>query len=77
MDIKLMIRFRTFNEVKINLQKIHSSWQSKDYNSGRKKVNLLLFCLIFIFVFQKCQNSFSICPPFGRFWSTKYLDFGG
>ena len=33
--------------------------------------------VIFIFVFENCQNSFSMGPPFGPFWSAKYLDFGG
>ena len=33
--------------------------------------------MIFIFVFEKCQNSFSWGPPFGPFWSAKYLNFGG
>ena len=33
--------------------------------------------LIFIFVFEKCQNSFSMGPLFGLFWSAKYLNFGG
>ena len=33
--------------------------------------------VIFIFVFEKCQNSFSWpSPPFGPFWSVKYLNFG-
>ena len=30
----------------------------------------------FIFVFENSQNSFSCCPPFGRCWSVKYLNFG-
>ena len=33
--------------------------------------------LIFIFVFEKCQISFSMGPLFGLFWSAKYLNFGG
>ena len=31
--------------------------------------------VIFIFVFEKYQNSFSLGPPFGPFWSVKYLSF--
>ena len=77
MDINLLLRFRFLAEANITLQKIHCCWQSKDYNSGKKKGNLLLFCLIFIFVFEKCQNLFSKGPPFGPFWSAKYLKFGG
>ena len=77
MDINKLLRFRFLAEVNINLQKIHYCWQSKDYNSGKKKGNLLLFCLIFIFVFEKCQNSFSMGPSFGPFWSAKYPDFRG
>ena len=53
MDINKLLRFRFLAEFNINLQKIPYCWQSKDYNSGRKKGNLLLFCLIFIFVFEK------------------------
>ena len=30
----------------------------------------------FIFVFENSQNSFSRGPPFGPFWSEKYLNFG-
>ena len=30
----------------------------------------------FIFVFGNSQNSFSCGPPFGPFWSVKYLNFG-
>ena len=29
----------------------------------------------FIFVFENGQNSFSCGPPFGPFWSAKYLNF--
>ena len=29
------------------------------------------------FCIEKCQNSFSWSPPFGPFWSAKYLNFGG
>ena len=78
MDINKLLRFRFLAEVNINLQKIHCCWQSKDYNSGRKKGNLLLTALfvIFIFVFEKCKNSFSMGPHFGSFWSAKYLNFG-
>ena len=28
------------------------------------------------FVFETSQNSFSCGPPFGPFWSAKYLNFG-
>ena len=77
MDINKLLRFRFLAEVNINLQKIHYCWQSKDYNSGREKGNLMLFCLIFIFVFEKCQNSFLMGPRFCPFCSAKYLDFGG
>ena len=28
------------------------------------------------FVFENNQNSFSCDPPFGSFWSVKYLNFG-
>ena len=79
MDISKLLRFKFLAEININLQKIHYSWQSKDYKSGRKKENLLLFHLFvkLIFVFEKCQNSFSWSPPFDPFWSAKYLNFGG
>ena len=30
----------------------------------------------FIFIFENSQNSFSCGPPFGLFWSVKYLNFG-
>ena len=30
----------------------------------------------FIFVFENSQNPFSCDPPFGPFWSIKYLNFG-
>ena len=33
--------------------------------------------LIFIFKFENCQSSFLCGHPFGQFWSTKYLNFGG
>ena len=33
--------------------------------------------MIFIFVFEKCQNLFSLGPTFGPFRSAKYLKFGG
>ena len=40
---------------------------------------LLLFrrhlFVIFIFVFENCQNSFLWSPPFSPFWSAKYLKF--
>ena len=77
MEINKLLRFWFLAEVNINLQEMHYCWQFKDYDSGRKKGNLLLFCLIFIFVFEKCQSSFSMGTPFGPFWSVKYLDFGG
>ena len=32
--------------------------------------------MIFIFVFENCQNSFSWDHLFGQFWSAKYLNFG-
>ena len=35
---------------------------------------LYLF-VTFIFVFENSQNSFSCGPPFGAFWSVKYLNF--
>ena len=38
-------------------------------------LNSKLF-VIFIFVFENCQNSFSWGPLFGSFWSGKYLIFG-
>ena len=37
----------------------------------------LKLLVIFIFVFENCQNSFSWGPPFGSFWSAKYQNFGG
>ena len=30
----------------------------------------------FIFIFGNSQNSFTFGPPFGPFWSVKYLNFG-
>ena len=30
----------------------------------------------FIVVFENSQNSFLCGPPFGSFWSVKYLNFG-
>ena len=33
--------------------------------------------MIIIFVFENCHNLFSWVPPFGSFWSAKYLNFGG
>ena len=40
---------------------------------------LLLFkrhlFVIFIFVFENCQNSFLWSPPFSPFWCAKYLEF--
>ena len=56
-------RFRFLAEVSTNLHKMHYFVQFK-------------LCLIFIFVFEKCQNSFSWGPPFVPFWSAKYLNFG-
>ena len=35
------------------------------------------FFVIFILVFEECQNLFSWGSPFGRFWSAKYLNFEG
>ena len=32
--------------------------------------------ITFIFVFRNSQNSFPCGPPFGPFWSVKYLNFG-
>ena len=37
---------------------------------------LLYLFVTFIFVFENSQNSFSCGPPFGPFWSVKYLNFG-
>ena len=73
MDINEMLRFRFLAVVNITLQKIHYCWQSKDYNSGRKKRKLtaVLFEIYF------CIWKMSICPTFGPFWSAMYLDFGG
>ena len=53
MDINKLLRFRFLAEVNINLQNIHCCWQSKDYNSGRKKGNLLLLCLWYLFLYLK------------------------
>ena len=32
--------------------------------------------IAFIFVFENSQSSFLCVPPFGPFWSVKYLNFG-
>ena len=59
-----------------------------NFHSGRKKGNqtndhiffIYVFssnCVLFIFVFENFQNSFSWDPPFGLFWSVKYLNFRG
>ena len=32
--------------------------------------------MIFIFVFENCQNSFLWVPRFAPFWSAKHLNFG-
>ena len=75
-------RFRFLAEVSTNLKTMHYFWQFKDHNSGKKRkldkqphffhllFELWLF-VIFIFVFQNCQNSFSWGPHFGLFWKTK------
>ena len=61
---------------------MHFSRQIKDQNSGRKlknQTNDLIFSstfstlfVIFIFVFENNQNSFSCCPPFDPFWFVKF-----
>ena len=62
---------------------MHFFGQFKDHTPRRKHGNqtndsifYLLFLLFvkFIFVFENSQNSFSCGPPFGPFWSVKYLN---
>ena len=87
MDINSLNRLKLLAEISTNLQKMHYFRQFKEHNSGRKKINKTkdpffsstpwaLF-EAFIFVFDKCQNSFSWGTPFGPCWSAKYLNFGG
>ena len=63
---------------------MHFSRQIKGHNSGRKlknQTNDLIFSstfstlfVIFIFVFENSQNSFSCCPPFDPFWFVKFCN---
>ena len=65
---------------------MHFFGQFKDHNSGRKHENqtndpifsstFSALFVIFIFIIQNGQNSFSCGPPFGLFWSVKYFNFG-
>ena len=77
-------RLRFLAEVSTKLLKIHFYRQIKGHNSGRKlknQTNDLIFSstfstlfVIFIFVFENNQNSFSCCPPFDPFWFVKFCN---
>ena len=69
-------------EVSTKLQILQFFGQFKDHNFGRKHENQIIFFFYFfcsvcniIFIIESGQN-FSCRPPFGLFWSVKYLNFG-
>ena len=51
----------------------------KNHNLGKEHFFHLLFPIYlfvtFISEFENTQNSFSFGPPYGPFWSVKYLNF--
>ena len=62
---------------------MHFYGQFKDHSSGRNhenQTNDLIFSSTFYSLTvcnnHFCENSFSCGPPFGSFWSVKYLNFG-
>ena len=81
-------RLRCLVAISTKLQRKHFFGQFKVHNSGRKKRKLynwphflnlffpLWLFVTFIFVFENSQNSFSCGPPFGLFWSVKFLNLG-
>ena len=88
MDINIFNRFRFLAEVSTNLPKIHYFGQFKDHIWKEKsKLDKWPYFFIFVlssklffiisFIFENCQNSFSLGPPFDPFWSAKHLNIGG
>ena len=87
-EINCFNRFRFLAEVSTNLQKCSLLANLRTITQeGKRKLGKWphffssAFCalfVIFIFVFENCQNSFSWGPTLVRpFWSTKHLNFGG
>ena len=57
------------------LWKMYIFGQFKDHKEGNMETKQIT-PFFFIFVFENSQNWFSCVPPFGSFWSVKYLNFG-
>ena len=67
-------RLRFLAEVRTFLDNLKTITQEGNMVT-RQMTHLLFLFVIFISEFENTQNSFSCGPPFGLFWSVKYLNF--